>query len=177
VAGWLLALAGLLVLVGDSNPALAQRVRVEADQHALTALLRKQMGTRWVLMRWRGADRLVFDKPRLSITPLGIYVSGRLASPSPAVDARIEVRIQPRIQGAVLTVDPDSVVVTRPTGVLGYVPRALLTRWLRSAAGRKQLQQFQIDLRQVLKAIGDVGKLKISLRLGFGRVALIVSLK
>ena len=63
------------------------------------------------------------------------------------------------------------------TGVLGYLPRTLLTRWLRSPAGQKELQRFQLDLTPILRALGDPKKMRVSLRLGFGRVALLVDLK
>ena len=170
---------GLLLLAlgcGIGTPsARAQRIRVEADQRALTTLLRKQQGSRWVLLRWRGADRLVLEQPTLTVTPLGIYVSGRLASTSPVFHVTVEVRIRPRVKNGVLRVGQGDVSVVRPAGVVGYVPRKALERWIRSPAGQKQLERLQVDLRPLLRAVGDPRKLRVALRLGFGRVALVVS--
>ena len=167
-----LLLAGLA-----SSPARAQEVRVEADQGALTALLRRQLGSRWVLLRARGKDRLVLDKPRVEILPRGLYLSGRLRSLTPELDLTVELRVEPTIRGTTLRADPETVTVVRPDGVLGYLPRAVLTRWLRSPPGRKELARFVLDLRPLMKALGDPAKMAIRLRLGFGSLALVVGVK
>lgn len=150
---------------------------MELDQEALTALLRRQAGVRWVLLRAGGKDRLVFDQPRVEILPRGIYLAGRLRSLSPALDVAVEVRVEPAIRGATLRVDPESVTVVRPDGPLGYLPRMVLTRYLRSPSGRKELSRFSLNLRPVMKAIGDPAKMAIRLRLGFGGLSLVLGMQ
>ncbi|MFH2008404.1 MAG: hypothetical protein ABI333_17595 [bacterium] len=170
-----LALMTAAVAAGP-RPAAAQRITVEADQKALTALLRRQAGTQWVLLAWHGEARLVLVNPRLSITPLGIYVAGTLKSVAPDFTTEIEVRVRPMVKGATVTVSPADILVTRPTGVWGYLPRKILTRWLRSGSGAKHLAGYGLDLAPLLQALGKPSKMTVKVRLGFGRVTLIVSL-
>lgn len=173
MALWVLVLLGL----APPLPARAQQVRVELDQEALTALLRRQAGVRWVLLRAGGKDRLVFEQPRVEVLPRGLYLHGRLASLSPELDVGVEVRVRPVVRGATLQVDPESVTVVQPDGALGYLPRTVLTRYLRSASGRRELARFSLDLRPVMKALGDPAKMTIRLRLGFGGLTLVVGVK
>lgn len=150
---------------------------VEADQEALTSLLVRQMGNRWVLWRFGGKDRLVLVSPRVEVLPGGIYLSGRLRSPTPEVDTAVEVRLMPRVVGTSLRVSPDTVAVLQPTGALGFVPRQVLTRWLRSSAGRRELERFAVDLSPLIHAIGEPGRARIQLRLGFGNLRLVLTIR
>ena len=173
----LLALGVALVILGGAPASgRAQRITVEADQKALTKLFKGQIGTRWVLLKWRGTDRLVLVKPTLSITPLGIYVAGTLKSTSPKFSTEVEVRVRPRVRGARIEIVPTDVLVTRPSGVWGLVPRQILTRWLKSASGVSWLTQVGLDLSPLLAVLGKPKKYTVKLRLGFGRMTLTVQL-
>ncbi len=173
----LLALAvGLVVLGVPARSAQAQRIAVEADQKALTKLFKRQIGKRWVLMKWGGSERLVLVNPKLSITPLGIYVAGTLKSTSPKFSVEVEVRVRPRVRGARIEIVPSSVLVTRPAGVWGLIPRQILTRWLHSAEGKSWLAQAGLDLSPLLAVLGKPKKYTVTLKLGFGRLTLVVQL-
>ena len=173
----LLALGlGLVILGGAPGSVRAQRITVEVDQKALTKLFGRQIGTRWVLLKWRGANRLVFVKPKLSITPLGIYVAGTLKSTSPKFSTEVEVRVRPRVRGARVEIIPANVLVTRPSGVWGLIPRQILTRWLKSASGVSWLSQVGLDLSPLLAVLGKPKSYTVKLRLGFGRMTLTIQL-
>lgn len=176
VKGLLVLGLGLVTLGGAPGSVRAQRISVEADQKALTKLFKRQIGTRWVLLKWRGTDRLVLVKPELSITPLGIYVAGTLKSTSPKFSTEVEVRVRPRVRGARVEIVPSDVLVTRPRGVWGLIPRQILTRWLKSANGVSWLSQVGLDLSPLLGVLGKPKKYTIKLRLGFGRMTLSVQL-
>jgi hypothetical protein len=173
----LLALAlGLLILGGAPRVARGQRIALEVDQKALTKLFRGQIGTSWVLLKWGGTSRLVLEKPRLSITPLGIYVAGTLKSTSPSFSTAVEVRVRPRVRGGRVEIVPADVLVVRPSGVWGMIPRQILTRWLKSASGVTWLSQAGLDLSPLLVMLGKPKKVTVKLRLGFGRLTLSVQL-
>ena len=173
----LLALGmGLVILGGAPGSARAQRIAVEVDQKALTKLFKGQIGSSWVLAKWGGTHRLVLTNPRLSITPLGIYVAGTLKSTSPKFSTEVEVRVRPRVRGARVEIIPADVLVTRPRGVWGLIPRQILTRWLKSANGVSWLSQVGLDLSPLLGVLGKPKKYTIKLRLGFGRMTLSVQL-
>jgi hypothetical protein len=53
----------------------------------------------------------------------------------------------------------------------------LLTRYLRSEGGRKELRRFALDLGPVMRAIGDPAKMAVRLRLGFGGLALALGVR
>ncbi len=166
-----------MVILGVAPPKLrAQRIVVEADQKALTKLFRGQIGTSWVLVKWGGASRLVLENPRLSITPLGIYVAGTLKSTSPAFTTAVEVRVRPRVRGSRVEIVGSDVLVVRPSGIWGLLPRQILTRWLKSAVGMTWLSQAGLDLSPLLTMLGKPKKYTVKLRLGFGRLTLIVQL-
>lgn len=166
----------LLILGGAAMPARAQRVALEADSKALTKLFRKQIGTRWVLLKWHGTERLVFENPKLSITPLGLYVAGTLRSTAPVFSTAVEVRVRPRVKGSRIEIVPGAVLVTRPAGVWGIIPRRILKQWLNGAEGKKWLSQAQLDLSPLLAILGKPKKYTIGLKLGFGRLTLTVQL-
>ena len=174
-------LLGVLVLLGvvfaGPPPAQAQQIVLEADQAALTKLLKKHTGKRWVLVKWRGAARLVLTRIKLSITPRGIYLAGTLKSVSPKFSTDVEIRVRPRLRGSLLVIDQKSATVTRPTGVLGYVPRKVLTRFLKSASAAKHFKRLRVDLKPVLGALGTSAAVTPRLKLGFGRISLIVTLR
>jgi len=167
---------GVIILGGASRSVRAQRIAVEVDQKAVTKLFRQQIGTRWVLLKWRGADRLVLVNPRLSITPLGIYVAGTLKSSTPKFSTEVEVRVRPRVRGARVEIIPENVLVTRPGGVWGLIPRQILTGWLKSADGMSWLTQAGLDLSPLMAVLGKPNKVAVKLRLGFGRLTFIVQL-
>lgn len=167
---------GLAILGGAPRSGRAQRIAVEVDQKALTKLFSRQVGPRWVLLKWHGTSRLVLEKPRLSITPLGIYVAGTLKSTSPSFSTAVEVRVRPRVRGGRIEIVPAQVLVTRPSGVWGLIPRQILTRWLKSASGASWLAQAGLDLSPLLAMLGKPKKYTVKLRLGFGRLTLIVGL-
>ncbi len=149
---------------------------LEVDQKALTRLLLRQVGTRWVLLRWHGQEQLVLHSVRLSITPLGIYLAGVLESRSPSFKVVLEVRVRPRVNGSTVVIAPGSVAVTRPAGVWGIVPRRILSGWLSSGAGRRWLAAASLDLAPLLAALGAPKKYAIGLKLGFGRLTLVLRL-
>jgi len=155
----------------------AQRLSVEADQEALTALLRRQMGERWVLWRFRDKDRLVLDQPRVEVLPGGIYLSGRLRSLTPELDTIVELRVTPRILGSSLRLSAEDVTVLRPSGALGYLPRRVIQAYLRSEAGREELERFSLDLSPILRELGKPHRVRLRLRLGFGSLRLILAVK
>jgi len=176
VKGLLVFGLALVVLGGAPRSGQAQRIAVEVDQKALTKVFRRQVGTRWVLLRWKGASRLVLVRPRLSITPLGIYVAGTLQSTAPRFSTAVEVRVRPRVRGTRVEIVPTDVLVTRPSGVWGLIPRRILSRWLKSASGTTWLAQAGLDLSPLLAILGKPKKYTVKLRLGFGRVTLTVQL-
>lgn len=176
VKGLLVCGLGLVILGSAPRSGRAQRIAVEADQKALTKLFKRQIGTRWVLLRWQGADRLVLENPRLGITPLGIYVAGTLKSTSPRFSTAVEVRVRPRVRGGRVEIVPTDVLVTRPSGVWGLIPRQILTRWLKSASGVSWLAQTGLDLSPLLAILGKPKKYTVKLRLGFGRLTLTIQL-
>ena len=67
--------------------------------------------------------------------------------------------------------------VTKPTGMWGYVQRKALERWLHSSRGKKELERFGLELKGLLKFVGDPKRVHVTLRLGFAQVSLIVTLK
>lgn len=166
----------VLILAGAAGPARAQRVALEADGKALTKLFRRQIGTRWVLLKWHGKERLVFENPQLSITPLGIYVAGTLRSTAPAFSTAVEVRVRPRVKGSRIEIVPGAVLVTRPAGIWGLLPRRILKQWLNGAGGQRWLSQASLDLSPLLAVLGRPKKYTIGLKLGFGRLTLTIQL-
>lgn len=171
------ALTCLLWLAAQEPSAGAQEIRLEVDQGALTQLLRRQVGAKWALVRWGGAVRLAVERPRVEVTPLGLYLSGILVSRSPELRMNVEVRCRPHLRGLEIRVDPSSVRLTEPSGFLGFLPRRILRAFLDSAAGRRALAGLSVDLRPLVRPLGKGAVKGIRIQRGFGRVALVVTLR
>lgn len=170
-------LACLLWLAIPGPPAGAQEIRLEVDQGALTRLLRRQVGARWALLRWRGEVQLAVERPRVEVTPLGLYLSGTLVSRSPELRVAVEVRFRPRLHGMEIRIDPSSVRLTKPGGFLGFLPKRILEAFVKSGAGRRALAGLTVDLGPLVAALGKRAVKRIRLARGFGRVSLVVTLR
>lgn len=174
-------LLGATVLVGLvlglGGEARAQTITVDIDQAALTRIVRKEVGERWTLMELRGTPRLILEKPEVTITPGGVYLAGLLRSTSPDVSSEVEVKFNPLIRNGILMIDPASLTVTRPTGMLGLLPRKILGAWLASDAARAELNRVKIDLTPLIKQLGGGARSTVTVKLGFGRISLVVTLK
>jgi hypothetical protein len=173
----LVPLAVLLSLVVLSPVARAQQVTVDIDQAALTKIIRKEVGDRWVLVELRGAPRLVIERPEATVTPGGVYLAGLLKSTSPDLSTPVEIRFQPVIREGILRIDPASLTVTRPTGMLGFMPRKILGAWLQGDTAREEIRRFQVDLRPLVKHLGGSSRSTLALRLAFGRISLLLTLR
>jgi hypothetical protein len=174
-------LLGATVLVGLflglGGEARAQTITVDIDQAALTRIVRKEVGERWTLMELRGTPRLVLDKPEVTITPGGIHVGGTLRSTSPDLSSEVEIRLNPVIRNGILMIDPATITVTRPTGVLGLLPRKVLGAWIASDAARAEINRIRVDLTPLIKQLGGGSRSTVAVKLGLGRVSLVVTLK